>query len=87
MESIAPDKKGMTIGNGFIDDKQNFTHNKALGYAGKVRVQADTNAYYLDGGVRLLHNCLPPLPSTIGNNTATISSSATKKETNYPKLG
>ena len=59
MESIAPDKKGMTIGNGFIDDKQNFTLNKALGYAGKVRVQADTNAYYLDGGVRLLHNCLP----------------------------
>ena len=59
MEHITPDKNGMTVGNGFIDDKQNFTLNKALGYAGKVRVQADTNAYFLDGGVRLLHNCLP----------------------------
>ena len=59
MEEILVDKKGMTVGRGFIDDDANFTLNQALGYAGGVRVDADTNAYYLEGGVRLLHKCLP----------------------------
>ncbi len=59
MESIAPNKEGVTIGQGFIADDANFTLNKALGFAGKVRVEADTNAYFMEGGVRLIHNCLP----------------------------
>lgn len=58
LTDIAP-QNGITVGNGFIADSANFTLNQAFGFAGKVRVEADKQFYYFDGGVRLLHNCAP----------------------------
>lgn len=58
LSDIAP-VNGRSIGNGFISDSANFTLNRAFGFAGKVRVEADNANYYFDGGVRLLHNCAP----------------------------
>ena len=57
LTDIAPDSKGMTVGNGFVSDSSNFTLNEAFGFAGNVRVEADKEFYYFDGGVRLLHHC------------------------------
>jgi len=57
LTELAPNAKGMTVGNGFIGDDANFTLSSAFGFAGKVRVEADTMFYHFDGGVRLLHNC------------------------------
>ena len=57
LTDVAPNAKGMTVGNGFISDNDNFTLSSAFGFAGKVRVEADTMHYYFDGGVRLLHTC------------------------------
>ena len=59
MDAIAPDNRGVTVATGFIADDAGFTLNNALGFAGNVRVSADTSAYYLEGGVRLIHSCLP----------------------------
>ncbi|MCF0211728.1 MAG: hypothetical protein HUK17_02375 [Bacteroidales bacterium] len=59
LTEIAPNSKGMTIGKGFIPDSANFTLNEAFGFAGSVRVEADSVNYFFDGGVRLLHNCAP----------------------------
>lgn len=57
LTDIAPNAKGMSVGNGFISDSANFTLSSAFGFAGKVRVDADSMHYFFDGGVRLLHNC------------------------------
>lgn len=59
LSEIAPDAKGMTVGKGFIPDSANFTLNEAFGFAGQVRLDADSANYYFDGGVRLIHNCAP----------------------------
>lgn len=57
LSSIAPDNRGVSVGNGFIPDSADFTLNSAFGFAGNVRVEADKEHYYFDGGVRLLHKC------------------------------
>jgi len=57
LSSIAPDNRGVSVGNGFIADSSNFTLNSAFGFAGNVRVEADKEHYFFDGGIRLLHNC------------------------------
>lgn len=57
MTAIEPDAQGRTLGQGFVSDSANFTLNAALGFAGKVRVEADQQHYFFDGGVRLIHNC------------------------------
>ena len=57
LSSIAPDNRGVSIGNCFIPDSADFTLNSAFGFAGNVRVEADREHYYFDGGVRLLHKC------------------------------
>lgn len=57
LSSIAPDNRGVSVGNGFVPDSANFTLNSAFGFAGNVRVEADKEHYYFDGGVRLLHKC------------------------------
>lgn len=59
MPDIAPDVSGMTVAQGFIADSANFTLNSAFGFAGKVRVEAEREHYYFEGGVRLLHRCTP----------------------------
>lgn len=57
LTSVAPDSRGVSVGNGFVPDSANFTLNSAFGFAGNVRVEADKEFYFFDGGVRLLHNC------------------------------
>lgn len=57
LNEIAPDNRGVSIGHGFVPDSVDFTLNKAFGFAGNVRVEADRENYYFDGGVRLLHEC------------------------------
>ncbi len=57
LSTIAPDNRGVSVGNGFVPDSANFTLNSAFGFAGNVRVEADKEHYYFDGGVRLLHKC------------------------------
>lgn len=57
LDEIAPNAKGMTVANGFIGDDANFTLSSAFGFAGKVRVEADSLFFHFDGGVRLLHKC------------------------------
>ena len=57
LSEIAPDNSGVSIGKGFISDSANFTLNSAFGFAGNVRVEADKEFYFFDGGVRLLHKC------------------------------
>lgn len=58
LTSIAPDKNGRTVGNGVIRDTADFHLNSAFGFEGKVRVEADTQYYYFDGGIKLLHHCV-----------------------------
>lgn len=48
-----------TVAHGFVPDSAHFTLNDALGFAGDVSVVADSAFFFFDGGVRLLHNCLP----------------------------
>ena len=57
LTEVAPDNRGVSVGKGFISDSVNFTLNSAFGFAGNVRVEADKELYYFDGGVRLLHKC------------------------------
>ena len=57
LSEIAPDARGVSIGKGFVSDSADFTLNSAFGFAGNVRVEADKEFYFFDGGVRLLHNC------------------------------
>ena len=59
LSEVAPDAKGRTVGRGFISDSVGFTLNSAFGFAGSVRVEADSQYYYFEGGVRLLHKCAP----------------------------
>ena len=59
INDMAPNQAGITIANGFIPDSANFTLNRALGFAGNVRVEGNKKFYYFDGGVRLLHSCAP----------------------------
>ena len=57
LTEIAPDSRGVSVGKGFVPDSANFTLNSAFGFAGNVRVEADREFYFFDGGVRLLHKC------------------------------
>src|SRR5574344_618753 len=59
LTEIAPNNNGTTVGDGFVSDSANFTLNEAFGFAGKVRVEADKEFYYFDGGIRLIHQCMP----------------------------
>ena len=57
LSEIAPDNRGVSVGKGYVPDSVNFTLNSAFGFAGNVRVEADKEFYFFDGGVRLLHKC------------------------------
>ncbi len=57
LTEIAPNAAGTTVGQGFISDSTHFTLNSAFGFAGNVRVEADKEFFFFDGGVRLLHKC------------------------------
>lgn len=58
LSEVAPDEHGRTVGKGLIADSTNFRLNSAFGFEGKVRVEADTQYYYFDGGIKLLHHCV-----------------------------
>ena len=57
LTEVAPDARGVSVGKGFVADSASFRLNSAFGFAGNVRVEADKEFYYFDGGVRLLHSC------------------------------
>ncbi|MCR5445672.1 MAG: hypothetical protein K6E96_08380 [Bacteroidales bacterium] len=52
-------KDGMTIGSGTINEETAFQLSSAFGFAGKVRLEGNRQMLYFDGGVRLLHHCVP----------------------------
>lgn len=58
LSSISPNGQGISIGEGFIADSDEFTLNKAFGFAGTVRVEGNQQFYYFDGGVRLINQCI-----------------------------
>lgn len=57
LDQIQPDASGTTIAQGTIQSQDQFTLSSAFGFAGTVRVEADKEQYYFDGGVRLIHQC------------------------------
>ncbi len=58
LSAIAPDERGRTVGNGTIKSELNFRLNSAFGFEGKVRMEADTQYFYFNGGIKLLHHCV-----------------------------
>ncbi len=57
LDQIAPNPSGTTIAQGTIQSQDQFTLSSAFGFAGIVRIEADKEPYYFDGGVRLIHQC------------------------------
>jgi hypothetical protein len=50
---------GTTVGNGAVNENAQFKISPAFGFAGKVRLEGNNKLLYFDGGVRLLHHCVP----------------------------
>ena len=50
---------GTTVGTGTVNENTQFTLSPAFGFAGKVRLEGDRKLLHFDGGVRLLHHCVP----------------------------
>lgn len=59
LDKIAPNSQGVSIAQGTIESKTQFTLSSAFGFAGIVRVEANKENYYFEGGVRLIHQCTP----------------------------
>jgi len=59
LNDINVDASGATVGNGTINENSQFTLSQAFGFAGKVRMEGGRKELYFDGGVRLLHHCVP----------------------------
>lgn len=59
LSDLSVNAEGTTIGNGTINENTQFTLSPAFGFAGKVRLEGDKELLYFDGGIRLLHHCVP----------------------------
>ncbi len=59
LNDINVNASGTTIGTGSINENSQFTLSPAFGFAGKVRLEGDRKLLHFDGGVRLLHHCVP----------------------------
>ncbi len=59
LNDISVNSSGVTIGNGTVNEETNFRISDAFGFAGKVRLEGNRRLLYFDGGVRLLHYCVP----------------------------
>ncbi len=59
LSDISVNTSGVTVGNGTVNEESDFRLSSAFGFAGKVRLEANRQQLYFDGGVRLLHQCVP----------------------------
>lgn len=59
LSDISVSPAGITVGNGTINEETDFHLSDAFGFAGKVRLEGNRQLLYFDGGVRLLHQCVP----------------------------
>ena len=59
LNDINVNAEGSTVGSGIINENTQFTLSPAFGFAGKVRMEGNRKELYFDGGVRLLHHCVP----------------------------
>ncbi|MBR4738778.1 MAG: hypothetical protein IK058_02105 [Bacteroidales bacterium] len=59
LNDINVNNAGATIGTGIINEDSRFTLSPAFGFAGKVRLEGNRKLLWFDGGVRLLHHCIP----------------------------
>lgn len=59
LSDISVNTNGITVGTGAINENTQFTLSPAFGFAGKVRMEGNRQLLYFDGGVRLLHHCVP----------------------------
>lgn len=59
LNDISVNSTGTTIGTGTVNENTQFTLSPAFGFAGKVRLEGNRQQLYFDGGVRLLHHCVP----------------------------
>ena len=59
LSDISVNTRGTTVGTGTINENSRFTLSPAFGFAGKVRLEGNRQLLYFDGGVRLLHHCVP----------------------------
>ena len=59
LNDISVNASGTTVGMGSINENTQFTLSPAFGFAGKVRMEGNRQLLWFDGGVRLLHYCVP----------------------------
>lgn len=59
LNDISVNNSGTTVGTGTVNENTQFTLSPAFGFAGKVRLEGDRKMLFFDGGVRLLHHCVP----------------------------
>ena len=52
-------QNGVSIGTGTVNEETDFQLSPAFGFAGKVRLEGNRQLLYFDGGVLLLHHCVP----------------------------
>lgn len=50
---------GVTVGNGTVNETATLNLSSAFTFAGKVRMEGNKELLWLDGGVRLVQNCIP----------------------------
>ncbi len=52
-------QNGVSVGTGTVNEESTFQLSPAFGFAGKVRLEGNRELLHFDGGVRLLHHCVP----------------------------
>lgn len=52
-------RDSVTVGEGNVNEETSFLLNSAFGFAGKVRLEGNRQLLWFEGGVRLLHHCVP----------------------------
>ncbi|HRS54299.1 MAG TPA: hypothetical protein P5250_06305, partial [Bacteroidales bacterium] len=55
--TITPDTSGQTVGYAYISDSTAFTLSPDFGFTGKVKLEANKEFLYFDGGVLISHDC------------------------------
>jgi hypothetical protein len=55
--TIQPDTGGQTIATGSISEKDKFKFNDYFSFAGNVRLEANNQYLFFDGGTQIVHGC------------------------------
>ncbi len=56
--TIEPDTSGQTYALGKIGENERFKFNEYFSFAGKVRLEANNQYLFFDGGTQIVHKCL-----------------------------